>query len=416
MISGFLKGLKTNIFGSNANTAIGSTVIVPPASSVQDIDMRGSPTGRLGENPLGFSSFSYPSDVTNDAQNGHYLLFYVNRQNRSKFEYKGAAGQGPRGQYMDTLSGTKQQIKKKEWIKTDEPGGGHFEDVIIDSAGMSTNEKVYYQNRKRKNYGAASSSYDRSFNQSSDRRQRASRTGIAAKAKTTTRITDSVAIYLPPNVVDTTAATYNDMQTGMLGFAAAGSLDFMKFVNTGDYDSAAKTLTAGLSTILGESARKAAAALAETLSGSEGGVQLFNRAFGQANNPYLEVLFETMNLRTFTYNFTFAPRNIKERDEVQRIIQLFRFHMAPELQGGQSRFLTLPSEFDIHYMYQTKPGIASENDYYNRIGTCILENCETNYTPDGVKSFADGSPTKITMGLTFKETDMLTKDKIAAGY
>ena len=410
-IANTLNRLKSNLFGGKGNTGYTK----PPASRTQDIGMQESPTGRLGENPLAFSSFSYPSDVTNDAQNGHYLLFYVNVQNRTKFEYTGAAGQGPRGQYMDSVGGV-QQIKKKEWIETDEPGGGHFEDVIVDSKGMSTNEKVYYQNRKRKGYGAASSSYDKSFNQSSDRRQRASRTGIAAKAKTTTRITDSVAIYLPPNVVDTTAATYNDMQTGMLGFAAAGSMDFMKFVNTGDYDSAAKTLTAGLSTILGESARKAAAALAETLSGSEGGVQLFNRAFGQANNPYLEVLFETMNLRTFTYNFTFAPRNIKERDEVQRIIQLFRFHMAPELQGGQSRFLTLPSEFDIHYMYQSIAGIASENDYYNRIGTCILENCETNYTPDGVKSFADGSPTKITMGLTFKETDMLTKDKIAAGY
>jgi hypothetical protein len=90
--------------------------------------------------------------------------------------------------------------------------------------------------------------------------------------------------------------------------------------------------------------------------------------------------------------------------------------MAPELQGGQSRFLTLPSEFDIHYMYQSKTGIATENDYYNRIGTCVLEDCKVNYTPDGVKSFKDGSPTKITMALTFKETEILTKEKIGKGY
>ena len=81
-----------------------------------------------------------------------------------------------------------------------------------------------------------------------------------------------------------------------------------------------------------------------------------NRAFGQADNPYMEVLFESMEVRTFTYNFTFAPRSEEETEDVQEIIQLFRFHMAPELQGGQSRFLTLPSEFDIHYMYIAKDG------------------------------------------------------------
>ena len=90
--------------------------------------------------------------------------------------------------------------------------------------------------------------------------------------------------------------------------------------------------------------------------------------------------------------------------------------MAPELQGGQSRFLTLPSEFDIHYMYQAKDGTNSENDYYNKIATCVLENVAVDYTPGAVRSFADGSPTQITMTLVFKETEALTKDKINAGY
>ena len=123
-----------------------------------------------------------------------------------------------------------------------------------------------------------------------------------------------------------------------------------------------------------------------------------------------------MNVRTFTYNFTFAPRNEEETADVQAIIQLFRFHMAPELQGAQSRFLTLPSEFDIHYMYIAKDGTNSENDYYNKISTCVLTNVSTNYTPNGVRSFSDGAPTQITMSLTFKETTTLTKDRINEGY
>ena len=102
--------------------------------------------------------------------------------------------------------------------------------------------------------------------------------------------------------------------------------------------------------------------------------------------------------------------------EIQKIIQLFRFHMAPELQETNSRYLTLPSEFDIHYMYKAQNGVGYENDFYGRIGTCVLENVTTNYTPNGVKSFADGAPTQITMSLTFRETEVLTKEKINAGY
>ena len=90
--------------------------------------------------------------------------------------------------------------------------------------------------------------------------------------------------------------------------------------------------------------------------------------------------------------------------------------MAPDLQEVNARYLTLPSEFDIHYMYKAENGVGYENDYYGRIGTCVLENVTTNHTPNGVKSFADGAPTQITMALTFRETEALTKEKINQGY
>jgi len=130
----------------------------------------------------------------------------------------------------------------------------------------------------------------------------------------------------------------------------------------------------------------------------------------------MEVLFDSMGLRTFTYQFNFAPKNEQEAVEVQKIIQLFRFHMAPELRPGINRYLGLPSQFDIHYMFLSKDGQASENSFYNKISTCVLQDCKVNYTPNGVKSFEDGGPTATTMALTFKEIELMTKDKIAEGF
>ena len=90
--------------------------------------------------------------------------------------------------------------------------------------------------------------------------------------------------------------------------------------------------------------------------------------------------------------------------------------MLPELKGSNHRYLTLPSTFDIHYMYQYNREKSAENTFYSKIATCVLTGCDVDYTPGGVKSFADGSPTQITMALAFKETELLTKEKINAGY
>ena len=59
---------------------------------------------------------------------------------------------------------------------------------------------------------------------------------------------------------------------------------------------------------------------------------------------------------------------------------------------------------------------AKESEFYNKIATCVLTNVKVDYTPDGVRSFADGSPTAISMDLSFSETELLTKDKINIGY
>ncbi len=144
--------------------------------------------------------------------------------------------------------------------------------------------------------------------------------------------------------------------------------------------------------------------------------QIIKKTKGQTNKPNMEVLFDEMQLRTFTYNFTIFFFKQKTAYEIQKIIQLFRFHMAPELRPGINRYLGLPSQFDIHYMFLSKAGHTSENNFYNRIATCVLQDCKVNYTPNGVKSFEDGGPTATTMTLTFKEMELLTKDRIAEGY
>ena len=36
-----------------------------------------------------FSTLAYPPDAVNSQENGHFMLFYVNVQNKTKYEYNG---------------------------------------------------------------------------------------------------------------------------------------------------------------------------------------------------------------------------------------------------------------------------------------------------------------------------------------
>ena len=243
-------------------------------------------------------------------------------------------------------------------------------------------------------------------------------TGFSSVMPTTSRITDSIAIYLPPNVSDSITNTYDGAELGMLGLAAAGAVNFTKAMARNDFGAATDALLGNAKGIAYEAAKRMGSAVIGDLAGVSGEsvVGLSNKAFGQATNPYMEVLFKGTGLRTFDYSFTFQPRNADETEDVQKIIKMFRFHMLPELQGANERFLTLPSTFDIHYMFQFDDGSHSENSFYTKIATCVLETCDVNYTPGGVKSFASGAPTAITMNLTFKETEMLTKQHVDRGF
>ena len=87
-----LNELKTNIFGGQSYVRTdtpGSSngVNILRKSNIEMLER--SPTSRLDNDPLAFASVSYPHDIVNDGTNGHYMLFYINVQNKTKFPYRG---------------------------------------------------------------------------------------------------------------------------------------------------------------------------------------------------------------------------------------------------------------------------------------------------------------------------------------
>ena len=380
-----LKNLRTNLFGGPGNTGFSQ----PPPSKVQGIGMTGTPTSSLDSDPMRFGTYQFPKDIFENQQLGHYMVFYVNVQDRSKYYYGGTDGY---------------EGSDAAWASAEDSANG--------TGLRSLRDRLKIVNNKVTGKNLSSDKQDLRTSE----RNSAALQGFSSVRKTTSRIKDSIALYLPADVKDTTGANYEDTPTGILGVATTDLVRGVNAFNEDDFESTGKIGGKLLKNTFEQILKNLGGGLAESLTGAEGVIPLANKIFGRADNPFIEVFFNSMNIRTFTYNFNFAPRNESETLEVQQIIQLFRFHMAPDLQEVNARYLTLPSEFDIHYMYKAENGVGYENDYYGRIGTCVLENVTTNHTPNGVKSFADGAPTQITMALTFRETEALTKEKINQGY
>lgn len=147
---------------------------------------------------------------------------------------------------------------------------------------------------------------------------------------------------------------------------------------------------------------------------------------GYAMNPMLEMSFGGTQARSFTFQFKFAPRNMKEAEDVIRIIKMLRFHSHsesagsnddPTSQGSGTRYLVPPNHFEIQFL-RKKQGRYEENLAMPRITTCMLAQVTTNYAAQ-VESFAtfqDGNPVSISVDLEFVESAILTKKDIQKGY
>jgi hypothetical protein len=138
---------------------------------------------------------------------------------------------------------------------------------------------------------------------------------------------------------------------------------------------------------------------------------MISAATGLAANPRKEQVFKGVDFRTFTFDYQFFPRSEPEAKNVENIIQMFKFHMHPEMKDAKSFIYLYPSEFDIVY-YKG----SDENLHIHRHTSCVLVDMGINYTPNGnFNTFSNGMPTQINITLTFKELALMDKDMIANG-
>jgi len=232
--------------------------------------------------------------------------------------------------------------------------------------------------------------------------------------RTTKRVTDSIALYMPNTLAFDYSQSYNTLNTSAgkaAGIMAAAQSAADTYKAGGGSDAIVKNVSPFVVN-----------ALASAMNlGDFGKAQVFGLT-QMVQNPRLELIYTKPDFRSFRMDFQFYARDEKEALEVQNILDRLRFHQAPEIKtnsGGY--FLIPPSEFDIKFYYNGKI-----NPNIDPVSSCVLTSITVDYAPGGFTAYESlnelrpalgrtGMPVNINLSLAFTETLYITKDKYQQG-
>ena len=222
-----------------------------------------------------------------------------------------------------------------------------------------------------------------------------------------------VELPIPQDVNDNNSVTWGDDSMNILQLAglAVAQKAFTQDVGK-TFDEAKNLLTEGIfegATMLKDEGVKQGIIAAvtgkafDTFGANVNANSALGRATGMALNSNLELLFDSVNLRSFPFSMNFTPRTPEESMMVKHIIRAFKSSMAAKKgtsevgQGGI--FLRAPDVFQLRYLHRGK-----DHPFLNSFKHCALTGMQVNYTNAGTfASYEDGTPVSINMNLTFKE-------------
>ena len=409
----FLQGVATQVINTGLKKVAGNlpglNLSYNPGSGI-NAAFGGNSADSLPLAPsANLTHYTFPLDVMADpglGNQGHYVMFYINEQAHAKIKFggKGGAASVPTG---ISERGIPSSIKKitslGNYTRTTNSSGVknqlNEDTPVVDSIFGSG-----YESR----FDIGGALHSRALAASRDRQ------AVAIERAPTKRTKTAIAMYMPASVTTGYAAQYTDTEIGAVTREALRAYDQF----------AAGNMRGGLQEI-GNMDKPLAEALSRMMLNTAGALPGFaglkaaaEMRKGVVLSDRMELAFKGIDKRTFQYEFKMVPKSQQEANEIRNIIFAFKSNMLPEFAGSSraGRSLIVPNTFDIEYMWN-----GAENQFLHRISTCFLESMSVTYGGDRYKTYAgengDGAPpVETSMSLTFKEIELITRERVHEGY
>lgn len=158
-------------------------------------------------------------------------------------------------------------------------------------------------------------------------------------------------------------------------------------------------------------------ALKQTVLSKLLGQDAYARQFGAVLNENTELLFNGIQLRSFSFQYKFSPRSVEEKNQVTQIIRTLKQGMSAKTSNNFT-FLRSPHTFYLTYYHNNKP-----HNYLNKFKECALTDLSVSYTPDGnYATYYDGSMVSYQVTMNFQElepvldSDYESDNDVSIGY
>jgi len=319
--------------------------------------------------------YSYPENVGNDAQQGHYIMFSINEFTQAKLES----------------------------AKTNKSFSAYENKVAAEKSEANARKaQTAYANE----FGTFGAPIPPERPASSDYKPRSL---IAQKQKKRTGVV--ISLYMPPSVSVSYKVGYKDSEIGTL--AMLGKDAVSAFSSGGGTASALSSIVNSLSSTGAEGLKTAALGAIDVIA--PGVKSLVQLETGKVVTPKMEMMFENVGRRDFSFKFDFIPKSAAEAKTIERIIYSFKENMMPAFVEGSQREMKIPNTFDIEYMNQ-----GVQNKFINKISSCFLTGIDVTYGGDRFTAYdpVDGSPPpqKSSISLSFSEIEIMNKELIKRGF
>ena len=348
------------------------------ASALQGLSQGGNFSSTTSKN------LTYPINVEEDPQQGHYIIFYVYQIDDAKLQKKGAA-------VSKLASGDA--------------------DVAATNAALKNSDSSPMASQAGKGAGKS----------------------LSIKRPPMKKMDQAIALYMPPSVKVQYTTLYTEQDIGAF---AQGAADVYNMLSSGQ--SLGQAAAAGGGTLVAGLTAAAIKKAGNMVSGARAMAQI---ASGLAISNKIELQFEGVKRRDFSYTFTFIPKSEQEAQIVEEIVFAFKKNMMPKyvdkMNVGRAfnmkldakfngKIMQVPNIFDIEYHHKGK-----RNPFLNRVSSSYLTSVDVEYGSDRYKTYeptstndrkgyeggGDGPPPqKTTISLQFREIEMMSQERIEAGF
>ena len=245
-----------------------------------------------------------------------------------------------------------------------------------------------------------------------------------------TRLSASIAMYMPPQVNASYGMKYADKEVGIVAHGSAAAINAWK--NTPGTLAATGEVLSQIPSVLGTGLKEV---VIKSLDAMIPGLRAIESiTSGNVVTPHMELMFEGVGRREFSFSFLMIPKSPPEAEMVDKIVKQFKIGMHPDYTvkeffgfGGaagdaygsaaveskplKTRAMTFPSVFEIEYFYKGAP-----RNHLHKISTCYLTKMDVSHGGDRYMTYQGGVPQRTTMTLNFTEMEIITRQHIRAGY